>query len=329
MSITTRILAAAVAALASLPVASLVHAQSGAAYPNRPLKLVVPFPPGGGADLTARTLAQKMGDAMGQSIVVDNRPGANGLIGTDLVAKAAPDGYTILLVDRGALGINPSLYAKLPYDPLKDFAYIGIATEGPYVLVANPAIPAKTLGEFVALAKAKPGSINYASYGVGSMAQLNLEAVNQRLGIDLQHVPYKGAGPAVTAVVAGEVGVTIASVPGVLGFVRDGRVRALAVGSDKRLALFPDVPTMAEAGGGDTLIATYFALAAPAGTPPAVVARLNTEMKRALAAPEVAERFVAAGLVPTGSSPEVMAQTVKQDVARFAVLVKSIGIKPE
>jgi len=329
MSICQRILAAATLTLVALTVAAGAHAQGGAAYPTRPLKLIVPFPPGGGADLTARTLAQKMGDAMGQPIVVDNRPGANGLIGTDLVAKAAPDGYTILLVDRGALGINPSLYAKLPYDPLRDFAYIGIATEGPYVLVVNPALPAKTLAELVALAKAKPGSINYASYGIGSMAQLNLEALNQRLGIDLQHVPYKGAGPAVTAVVAGEVGVTIASVPGVLGFVRDGRARALAVGSDKRLALFPDVPTMAEAGGGDTLIPTFFALAAPAGTPPAVVAKLNAELKRALAAPDVAERLIAAGLVPIGGSPEMMAATVRQDVTRFAALVKAIGIKPE
>jgi len=319
----------AVGLVASLS-AALLLAQQDAGYPTKSIRIVVPFPPGGGADLTARTLAQKMGDAMGQSIVVDNRPGANGLLGTDIVAKSPPDGYTILVVDRGALSVNPSLYAKLPYDPLKDFSYIGIATDGPYVLVANPSLGVKTLPELVSLEKAKPGTINYASYGVGSMPQLNLEALNRRLGLKLVHVPYKGAGPAAMATVAGEVGVTIASLPAVLGFIRDGRLRALAVGSDKRFALLPDVPTMGEAGGGaDTLIPTYFALAAPAGTPPAVVAKLNAELKRALAMPDVAEKLTAAGLVPTGSSPEAMTTTVHQDVARFAALVKSIGIKPE
>ncbi len=317
-------------ALALLLPAGTVMAQAAGAYPNHAIRLIVPFPSGGGADLTARTVAQKMSESMGQPIVVDNRPGANGVVGTDLVAKAAPDGYTLLLVDRGALGINPSLYAKLQYDPLRDFAFIGIATEGPYVLVVNPAVPAKTLAELVALAKAKPGSLNYASFGIGSMAQLNLEALNRRFGIDLAHVPYKGAGPAVAAVVAGEVGVTVASVPGVLGFIRDGRVRALAVGADRRLSLLPDVPTTAEAGGGaDLLIPTFFALAAPAGTPAPIVAKLNAELKRAVTAPDVAERFVAAGLVPTGGTPEAMAATVREDVARFGALVKSIGIKPE
>ncbi|MFO1415271.1 MAG: tripartite tricarboxylate transporter substrate binding protein [Burkholderiales bacterium] len=322
-------LAATLVALAAFVPATHAVAQADA-YPSKPIRLIVPFPPGGGADLTARTLAQKMGESMGQPIVVDNKPGANGSVGSDVVAKAAPDGYTILLTDRGALGVNPSLYAKLPYDPLKDFSYIGIANDGPYVLVVNPALNVKTLAELTALAKAKPGALNYASFGIGSMPQLNLEAMNRKLGIDLVHVPYKGAGPAAQAAVAGEVGVTIASVPAVQGFIKDGRLKAIAVGSDKRFALLPDVPTMAEEGGGaDTLIPTFFAFAAPAGTPPAIVNKLNAELRKALADPAIAEKFIAAGLVPNGSTPEQMTAIVKSDVPRFATLVKQIGIKPE
>ena len=329
MSPTSKLIALAGVAVAALLPAAAAFAQADT-YPTKPIRMVLPFPPGGGADLTARTLAQKMGDSMGQSIVVENKPGANGALGVDLVAKAPPDGYTILITDRGSLSVNPHLYAKLPYDPLKDFAYIGIATDGPYVLVANPSLNVKTLSELVALAKSKPGTINYASFGIGSMPQMNLEALNRKMGIDMVHVPYKGAGPASQAVVAGEVGVTISSVPAVQGFIKDGRLRALAVGADKRFALLPDVPTMKEAGvDGDILVPTYFALAAPAGTPPAIVAKLNAEMKKALADPAVAEKFATAGLVVNGSSPEAMTNLVKSDVPRFGALVKAIGIKPE
>ena len=300
------------------------------AYPTKPVKLVVPFSPGGASDLTARTLAQKMGESMGQSIVVENKPGANGVLGIDSVAKSQPDGYTILLTDRGSLTVNPSLYVKLPYDPMKDFSYIGIATDGPYVLVANPTLKVKTVQELVALSKSKPGTINYSSFGVGSMAQLNLEAFNQKMGTDMLHVPYKGAAPAAQAVVAGEVGVTIAAVPAVQGFIKDGRLRALAVGSEKRFPVLPDVPTMTEAGAtNDILLPTYFALLAPANTPAPIVAKLNAELKKALADPAVVERLAGAGLVPVGGTPEAMAASIKQDVPRFADLVKKIGIKPE
>ena len=325
---TFAVLVAAVATAMLALAAPAAHAQAD--YPTRPIKLILPFPPGGGADLTARSLAQKMGETMGQSIVVENKPGANGALGTEAVAKSAPDGYTLLVTDRGSLAVNPHLYAKLGYDPLRDFAFVGIATDGPYVLVANPSLNVKTVAELAAASKAKPGTINYASFGIGSMPQMNLEALNRKLGIDLVHVPYKGAGPASQAVVAGEVGVTIASVPAVQGFIKDGRLRALAVGSDKRFAVLPDVPTMKEAGvDGDILVPTFFALLAPAGTPPAIVAKLNAEMKKALADPAIAERLTAAGLVVNGSSPEVMANTVRQDNARFGALVKAIGIKPE
>ncbi len=320
------IAATILACAALLPAA--IHAQ--VAYPDKSIRLVVPFAPGGASDLTARLLAQKMGDSMGQTILVDNKPGANGSLGADIVAKATPNGYTILITDRGSLTVNPALYAKLPYDPVKDFSPIGIATEGPYVLVANPKLNVSTLGELVALSKAKPGTLNYASYGVGSMAQLNLEALNQKMGIDLVHVPYKGASPAAQAVVAGEVGVSISTVPAVQGFIKDGRLRALAVGSDKRMASLPGVPTMAEAGGSsDTLVPVYFALLAPAGTPPSVVSKLNAEMKKALADPVVAERLAGVGLVATGSTPDAMAASIREDLPRFAALVKSIGIKPE
>jgi len=299
-------------------------------YPTKPIKLVVPFSPGGASDLTARTLGQKMGESMGQTIVVDNKPGANGVLGIDAVAKSSPDGYTILLTDRGSLTVNPSLYVKLPYDPVRDFSYIGVATDGPYVLVANPKLGVNTVQELVGLSKSKPGTVNYSSFGIGSMAQLNLEAFNHRMGTDMLHVPYKGASPAAQAVVAGEVGVTIAAVPAVQAFIKDGRLRALAVGSEKRFESLPEVPTMTEAGApNDILVPTYFALLAPANTPAPIVTRLNAELKKALTDRTVAERLAGAGLVPVGGTPEAMAESIKQDLPRFADLVKRIGIKPE
>ncbi len=300
------------------------------AYPSRPIRLIVSFTPGGGADLTARTVGQSMSETLRQPVVVENRPGANGLLGATAVAKSAPDGYTMLLTDRGALGVNPSLYKSLPYDPLRDFEYVGIVTSAPYVLVIDPKLPAKSLAELAQLAKARPGSINYASFGVASMAQLNIEALKARLGIDLTHVPYKGAGPAVQGVVAGEAGVTIASPAAVLGFVRDGRLRALAIGAPSRSTLLPEVPTLLEAGGDeDTLVPTYFAFALPAGTPRPIVDRLHEAMKRALAAPEVAARLGAAGLEPTGGTGEALRELVRRDIPRFRKIIQDVGIQPE
>jgi len=299
-------------------------------YPSKPVRLIVSFTTGGGADLTARVVAAKMSEALKQPIVVDNRPGANGLVGCAAVATAAPDGYTFLLTDRGALGVNPSLYRKMPYDPLRDFAYVGIVTVAPYVLVIDPRLPAKTLAELVALARASPGKINYASFGIASMAHLNLEALKARLGIDLTHVPYKGAGPAVQGVVAGDAGVTIASPAAVLGFVRDGRLRALAIGDQRRSPLLPEVPTLAEAGTDEDLLAsTYFAFALPAGTPHAIVERLGAAMRAALAAPEVAQRLNAAGLEPSGASGENLAALVGRDIPRFKRIIETVGIQPE
>jgi len=316
------------AALLFLGWSAVASAQE--AYPSRPIRLIVSFTPGGGADLTARTVGQSMSETLRQPVVVENRPGANGLLGATAVAKSAPDGYTLLLTDRGALGVNPSLYKSLPYDPLRDFEYVGIVTSAPYVLVIDPKLPAKSLAELAQLARARPGGINYASFGVASMAQLNIEALKARLGIDLTHVPYKGAGPAVQGVVAGEAGVTIASPAAVLGFVRDGRLRALAIGAPTRSPLLPEVPTLAEAGGHeDTLVPTYFAFALPAGTPRPIVDRLHEAMKRALAAPEVAARLAAAGLEPTGGTGAALRDLVQGDIPRFRKIIQDVGIQPE
>jgi tripartite-type tricarboxylate transporter receptor subunit TctC len=321
-----------VRSLAALSAALLVSAAALAqdAFPSRPIRLVVSFPPGGGADLTGRAVGQKMSEVLGQPVVVENKPGANGLVGCDAVAKSAPDGYTLLETDRGALGINPSLYKKLPYDPLADFEYVGIVTTAPYVLVIDPRLPATTLAELRELSKARPGTLNYGSYGVASMAQLNIEALKAKTGVDLTHVPYKGAGPAIQAVVAGEAAATIASPAGVLGFIREGRLRALAIGAAERSRLLPGVPTLAEAGGdNDTLVPTYFAFALPAKTPPAVVARLHEAMKSAVRAREVSERLVAAGLDPAGGTGEELRELVKRDIPRFRAIVQNVGIQPE
>jgi len=299
-------------------------------FPTKPVRLVVPFPPGGGADALARLMAPKLGERWKQQVLIDNRPGASGHIGADAVAQSAPDGYTMLLTDRGALGINPSLYRNLPYDPTRDFAYIGIVTVAPYVLVIDPRLPAKSLAELVALAKARPGAINYASFGIASMAHLNLEALKSRLGIDLVHVPYKGAGPAVQGVIAGDAGVTIGSPAAVLGFVRDARLRAIAIGDKRRSPLLPEVPTLTEAGTDEDLLAsTYFAFALPAATPRSAVERLAAEMKAALATPELARRLSAAGLEPAGSSGEELAALVRRDIPRFRRIIETVGIQPE
>jgi tripartite-type tricarboxylate transporter receptor subunit TctC len=303
-------------------------------FPSRPIRLVVSFTPGGGADFTARTVGQKMSELLGQPVVVENKPGANGLVGCEAVAKSAPDGYTMLETDRGALGVNPSLYKKLPYDPLSDFEYVGIVTTAPYVLVIDARLPAKTLAEYVKLAKARPGSLNYGSYGIASMAQLNVEALKAKMGIDLVHVPYKGAGPAVQAVVAGEASLTIASPAAVLGFIRDGRLRALAIGEKRRSPLLPAVPTLAEAGAqfrldDDTLAPTYFAFALPAKTPRAIARKLHDAKRRAAHSPEVAEKLSAAGLDPTGGTGEELAALVARDIPRFRRIIQNIGIQPE
>jgi len=299
-------------------------------FPSRPIRLIVSFTPGGGADFTARTVGLKMSELLRQPVVVENKPGANGLVGCDAVAKSAPDGYTLLETDRGALAVNPSLYKKLPYDPLADFEYVGIVTTAPYVLVIDPRLPAKALAELRDFSKAKAGKLNYGSYGVASMAQLNIEALKAKMGLDLTHVPYKGAGPAVQAVVAGEAAATIASPAAVLGFIREGRLRALAIGAPTRSPLLPTVPTLAEAGGdNDTLVPTYFAFALPAKTPAAIVARLHEAMRSAVRAPEVAEKLATAGLEPTGGTGAELTELVKRDIPRFRAIVQNIGIQPE
>jgi len=317
-------------ALCAAPALAQQPAKADSAFPTRPITLIVSFPAGAGADLTARTVAQKLTESMGQSVVVDNRAGANGILGTGAVAKAAPDGYTILLTDRGALGINPSTYKKLAYDPLKDFEYISIAAVGPYVLAVKNDLPVKNYAEFMQMAKVQPGKINYASFGVGSMPQLNMEAFKAKQSVNLTHVPYKGGAQAVAGLLTGEVDVALLTAPSLLGPMKSGKVRALAIGSPKRSTLLPDVPTMAEVGGGeDAFIPTYFGFAAPAGTPKAIVAKLNAEIRKALAQKEVIDKLAGAGLDATGSSPEEMLETVKKDIAHFGGIVKAVGIEPE
>jgi tripartite-type tricarboxylate transporter receptor subunit TctC len=328
--IVCRALLAAVALACSLSVAGQAMSTAEPAYPTRPITIIVSFPPGAGADLTARTVGQKLAESMGQPVVTDNRAGANGIVGTSAVARAAPDGYTILLTDRGALGINPSTYKKLAYDPLKDFEYISIAAVGPYVLAVRAALPAKTFGELLQLARARPGVVNYGSFGVGSMPQLNMEAFKAKLGINLTHIPYKGGAQVAAALLSGEVDVALLTAPSLVGPLASGKVRALAVGAGKRTTLLPDVPTMIEVGGGeDTFVPTWFGFAAPAGTPRAIVNKLNAEIRKALAQKDVIERLAGAGLEATGSSPEEMTETVRRDIARFGALVKTIGIEPE
>jgi tripartite-type tricarboxylate transporter receptor subunit TctC len=295
-------------------------------YPSRPIRIIVAYPPGGAVDVMARSVAQKLQETLGQPVPVDNRPGGNAVIGAQAVAKAAPDGYTLLVIDRGGLTINPSLYKTAPYDSLNDFAYTGVSSELHYVLAVNASLPAKNFQEFVQLAKSKPGSLNYGSFGLGSIVQLNFEQLNSHLGIQLTHVPYKGAAQTSLGVLGGDVAIMMSSIAGVAAFLREGRLRALAVSGPKRSPQLPEVPTVTELGGGETVVPTYFTYVAPAGTPRAIIAKLNAELDRAQLAPEVAERLTKAGLEPRTSTPEEFTESVKRDTARFGKLIKDLGI---
>lgn len=297
------------------------------AWPSRPIRMIVAYPPGGAVDVMARSVAQKLQESLGQPVPVDNRPGGSGVIGAQAVAKSAPDGYTLVVIDRGALTINPHLLKSPPYDSVRDFAYTGVSTDLHYVLAVSSALPAKSFQEFVQMAKAKPGALNYGSFGVGTIVQLNFEQLSSRLGIQLTHVPYKGAAQTSLGVLGGDVAIMMSSIAGVAGYLKDGRMRALAVSGPRRSPQLPDVPTVAELGGGsDTVVPTYFTYALPAGTPRAIVAKLNTELSRAQAAPEVADRLVKAGLEPVSTTPEEFTEGVKRDSERFARLIKTLAI---
>ena len=297
-------------------------------YPQRPIRVIVAYSPGAGVDLMARVVAQKLTDVFGQQVVVENRAGANGLVGAQAVARSAPDGYTMLVIDRGALTINPILHKALPYDPLKDFAYTGVITELRYVLAISAKVPVTTFQEFVQLAKSKASALNYASVGSGSIIHLNFEQLNTHFGMKLTHVPYKGSNAASAAVISGESSIMMSSWTGVASLVRDGRLRALAYGGQHRSPRFPDVPTVIEAGGTiDTVTPGYFTFALPVGTPDPVMARLIKELGKTVQLPDVGERLANAGLDPIVMTPAAFLESVRTDIGRFGKMVKTLGVE--
>lgn len=297
-------------------------------FPVKPIRFVVPFAPGGGTDLIARAIGVRLTDVLGQPVVVDNRAGAGGVIGADLVAKAAPDGYTIVLGSPGPLTINPNLRPSIPYR-LKDFAPITLATISPFVLVVNPALPVASVKELIALAKSKPGALNFGSGGNGSVAHLAGEQFKALAGVQITHVPYKGSNPSIIDLIGGQLQLVIDNLPVLVLHVRSGRLKALAVGIKKRSALLPEVPTMIEAGVPGYQASTAFGVLAPAGTPRAIIARLNREIVTILRAPDLIERFAGLGLEAVGSTPEEYAGHLRAELAQYSKLIKAIGLKLE
>jgi tripartite-type tricarboxylate transporter receptor subunit TctC len=299
------------------------------AYPTKPVRLVVPFPPGGSTDIVARIVAQRLGERIGQPLVVENRGGAGGTIGTEAVAKAAADGYVLGFASTSTHAVAPAVYAKLGYDPIKDFAPISLVAVTPYLLVVNPKVEVKSLKEFVAYVKPRPGKFNYASAGTGSTTHLAMEMLKSAAGLFILHIPYNGNGPAGTAVIAGDVEFLFGSLPAVLPHAKSGRVRALAVGTPKRSPALPDVPTVAESGFPGFDASLWLAIMAPAGTPAAVVNRLNKEIVAVVRSPDAADALNKAGAEPTTSTPAELANMVKDGVRKYAAAVKRAGVKLE
>ncbi|MBI4195064.1 MAG: tripartite tricarboxylate transporter substrate binding protein [Betaproteobacteria bacterium] len=304
-------------------------AAQAASYPDKPIRLVVPFAPGGGTDLTARTIGQKLAEFLGKPIVVDNRGGAGGVIGADLVAKAAPDGYTLLMGTPGPLTINPNLQPKMPYDTLRDFSPIAQTTISPFILVVHPSLPVATVKDLVALAKSKPNALNYGSAGNGSVAHLSAEQFKALAGVEIVHVPYKGSSQSLTDLLSGRLQMVVENLPVVLPHIRAGKLKALAVGTQKRSALVPEYPTMAEAGVAGYEANTSFGVLAPAKLPRDIIARLNREIAKVLQTPDTREALAARGFETVGGSPQEYTQHLREELARYGRIVKSAGIKLE
>jgi len=304
----------------------LAAAQS---WPSKPVRMLVPFPPGGGVDFAARVIGKHLSDRLGQPVVIDNRSGANGIIALEALKTSAPDGYTICAASNGPLVINPSIYLKLPYDPVRDFTAIGRMVDFPLLLVTHPSTPANSVAEFIALAKAKPGALTYSSPGIGNGSHLAVELLGSMANINLMHVPYKGTAPAATALLAGEVAFTMSSIPTVLPHIRAGKLRALAVGNAQRMPALPEFPTLAESGVPGYEAFSWAGLIGPAGMPREAVTRLNREMAQILGQKEIVEQLAKDGALATPDTPEQFSTYIRTELSKWAAIVQLAKIKPE
>jgi tripartite-type tricarboxylate transporter receptor subunit TctC len=310
-----------------LPAGVVSPPAAAADYPTKPVRLIIPFAPGGPSDIIGRLVGQKLGEALGQSVVSDNRGAAGGIVGFELAARAIPDGYTLLLGSAGGLTMNPSLYLKLPYDPQKDYTPITQLTVGPNLMCVHPSVAAKSVQEFIALAKAKPGQINFASAGTGN--RLAAEMLRIAAGINIVNVPYKGTGQAIGDLVGGQVQMMMINPVAAIPQVKGGKLRGLAVTSVKRASIMPEVPTIAESGVPGFEYVSWHAILAPAHTPAPITKRLHADILKVLANPDVKERFASQGLDTVGSTPEAFKTAIREESIKLAKLIKDVGIKPE
>ena len=298
-------------------------------FPTRPMRLIIPFPPGGGTDIMGRMVAQRLNDAFGMPVVVDNRGGAAGIIGTEMAARANPDGHTLMIGSVSTICINPSLHKNLAFDPVKDLAPISLVASTPSLLVVGSTLPVKSVKELIALAKAKPGQLHYATPGSGSSSHLGTELFKQVAGINIQHVPYKGTGPAVTDLISGQVSLFITNMPSVLPMVKAGRVRALAVTSLQRSTLAPDLPTVAESGIPGFEVIVWYGVLAPAAVPKALLARLNQEVRKMSDMQDVKDKLALLGAEAMSSTPEAFAQRIRDDLSKWGKIVRDTGAKAD
>lgn len=316
------------ACLACVPLAAAASLVGAQTYPSKPVRVIVPFAPGGATDIVARLLAPRLSEHLGQSVVVENRGGGGTIIGMDHVAKSAPDGHT-LGVATLTFALNPNLVTKLPYDTLRDFAPVSLVSIVPFVMAIHPSVPARSVKQFIALARSKPGALNYSSSGIGSASQMAAELFKYMTKTDMLHIPYTGGGPALVALLSGQVSVFVMSIPGALPHFKSGRLIALGVTSAKRDPVLPDVPTIAESGLPGYELLEYQGIVAPGATPRAVINRLNQDIVKALSSPDLRERFTTSGAYVVGSTPEELGEHVQRQIANWGKVIKAAGIKIE